>query len=96
MHQLNLYVQEVINENAQLQMRLQMQERSNQMLVKQVQELKRGEKSGGNIIFKAQKSSSQAFLRQPRKPSGKVSQKVTSQRLRREESAEAEADLDEE
>ena len=53
MHQLNLYVQEVINENAQLQMRLQMQERSNQMLVKQVQELKRGEKSGGNIIFKA-------------------------------------------
>ena len=42
-------------------------------------------------------SGQQGYLRQPRKPSGKVNQKMTGQRTRRGESAgEAEADLEDE
>lgn len=40
MSQLNLYVQEVIKENTQLQMRLQFEERNNQMLMKQLNQLR--------------------------------------------------------
>ena len=104
MQQLNLYVQEVIKENAQLQMRLQFEERNNQMLLKQLNHARakfaRGQgqvvadgfyyrdsdqhhhaeslfQNDSLTLFEQQHQIQESsYVRQPRKPSGKIDQKL--------------------
>jgi len=65
MQQLNLYVQEVIKENTELRIRLQFEERNNQMLLRQISNIQSQSESYDNQVSN-----------QPRKPSGKIDQKL--------------------
>lgn len=48
MNQLNVYVSQVINENDQLQLKLQIQERKNQILVRQLNQLRQMHMAAGS------------------------------------------------